>query len=42
MRSIWTAARLVFGTLLLAVNTIVHVPLLMVEALMKAHMPWRS
>jgi len=41
MRSIWTAARLAFGTLLLAVNTIVHVPLLMVAALMKALMPWR-
>ena len=27
---IWTAARLAFGTLLLAVNTSVHVPLLMV------------
>jgi 1-acyl-sn-glycerol-3-phosphate acyltransferase len=41
MRSIWTGARFAFGTLLLAVNTIVHVPLLMIAALLKALMPWR-
>jgi 1-acyl-sn-glycerol-3-phosphate acyltransferase len=41
MRSIGTAARLAFGTLLLAVNTSVHVPFLMIAALMKALMPWR-
>ena len=41
MGSIWTGARFAFGTLLLAVNTIVHVPLLMIAALMKALMPWR-
>ena len=41
MGSIWTAARFAFGTLLLAVNTIVHVPVLMIAALMKALMPWR-
>lgn len=41
MGSIWTGARFVFGTLLLAANTIVHVPFLMIAALMKALMPWR-
>lgn len=41
MRSIWTGVRFAFGTLLLAVNTIVHVPLLMIAALLKALMPWR-
>ena len=41
MGSIWTGARFAFGTLLLAVNTIVHVPLVIIVALMKALMPWR-
>ena len=29
MASLWTGARFAFGTLLLAVNTIVHVPFVM-------------
>ena len=41
MRSIWTGARFAFGTLLLVVNTIVHVPFVMLAASMKALMPWR-
>ena len=41
MGSIWTGARFAFGTLLLAANTIVHVPCVMIAALMKALMPWR-
>jgi 1-acyl-sn-glycerol-3-phosphate acyltransferase len=41
MGSILTGARFAFGTLLLALNTIVHVPLVMIAALMKALMPWR-
>ena len=40
MASTWTAARFAFGTLLLAANTIVHVPFVMIAALMKALMPW--
>ena len=35
-----TALRVVLGTLLLATNTVVHVPFLMAAALFKALMPW--
>jgi 1-acyl-sn-glycerol-3-phosphate acyltransferase len=42
MSSVWTGARFAFGTLLLAANTIVHVPFLMIAALLKVIMPWRS
>src|SRR5512138_278235 len=42
MGSIWTGARFAFGTLLLALNTIVHVPFVLIAALMKALMPWRG
>jgi 1-acyl-sn-glycerol-3-phosphate acyltransferase len=40
MGSIWTGTRFAFGTLLLAINTIVHVPFVMIAALLKALMPW--
>src|ERR1044072_4211874 len=42
MGSIWTGAPVDFGTLLLAANTIVHVPFVIIAALMKALMPWRG
>ena len=42
MASLWTGARFAFGTLLLALNTIVHVPILMIAALLKVVMPWRA
>src|SRR4030095_3513633 len=41
MGSIWTGARFAFGTLLLAANTIVHVPFVLIAALIKVLMPWR-
>ena len=42
MRSLWAGLRIAFGTLILATNTVVHVPFLMVAALLKALMPWRG
>ena len=42
MRSLWTGLRVSFGTLLLAANTVLHVPFLMSAALLKVVMPWRG
>ena len=41
MSRVWVLVRIAFGTLLVSLNTLLHVPALLFAALLKAILPWR-